>query len=116
MPPIADWKSLVQASWDSIKGKVAADLPRAVAGKSLADHIYNQEIGVCATINGPNQSGVWNDDGPGTIHLTSLRVGEFTSVSAGSAKFGNLDVQLPLPFALLQASGRYAYVQPCAYY
>jgi hypothetical protein len=116
MPPVPDWKEIVQAAWDSIKGKIATDLPRDMLGKTLSDQTSDQETGVCVTLNGPNTAGVWNDDGPGTIHVSSLRVSNFTSVSAGSVKFGTLDVQLPLPFALLEASGRYAYVQPCALY
>src|ERR1700744_2667083 len=116
MPPVVDWKDIVQASWESIKGKVATDLPKAVQGKGLSDQVYKQELGVCVSLNGPNTAGVWNDNGPGTVEVKSLRVSDFTSVAAGSARFGNLDVQLPLTFALLQASGRYAYGPPCGLY
>lgn len=115
MPGATDWQAIVTASWDSIKAKVAADLPKAVAGKPLSDHTYNEQLGVCVLLNGPNTgAAVWNDDGAGTVALTSLKVSDFTSVTGQSARFGTLQVELPLSFALLAASGRYAYVQPCA--
>lgn len=117
MPEAADWQAIVKAGWDSIKAKVSAELPKAVVGKPLSDHTYNEGLGVCVLLNGPNTgAAVWNDDGPGTVALTSLQVGDFTSVSGQDAKFGNLEVELPLSFALLAANGRYAYVQPCAQY
>jgi hypothetical protein len=117
MPQAGDWKDIVRAAWDSIKGDVVAKLPGAVLEKPLSDQSYRQGLGVCSFLNwGDTGNGSWGDDGQGTIRLTSLRVSDFTSVSAGPANIENLDVRLPLPFSLLQASGRYDYVQECAFY
>lgn len=117
MPEASDWKGIVQASWEKMRGKVSAELPKAVIGKGLSNQVYNDELRVCATLNGPNQgAGVWNDDGPGAIEFTSLKVSDFSSVSAGPAKFDNLTVQLPVSSALIAASGRYGYIQPCGYF
>jgi hypothetical protein len=117
MPAVSDWKDVVRAAWNRIKGEVSSELPRAVLGKPLSDQRFNQGLGVCNLLNtGDTGGGSWGDDGQGTIQLTSVRVGDFTSVSAGPATIENLDVRLPLPFALLQASCRYTYEQPCAFY
>jgi len=116
MPQAADWQDAVRAAWDSMKGNVAAKLPGAVLEKPLSDQSYRQGTGLCTFLNWGEGNGSWGDDGQGTIRLTSLRVSDFTSVSAGPADIENLDVRLPLPFALLQASGRYDYVQECAFY
>lgn len=118
MPPTSDWQTAVQDAWESIRARVALELPAAVMKKPLSDQSYTDSLGVCSTLNSPFSRGsaIWGDDGKGTIRLTSLNVSDFTEVTSQAAVFANLDVKLPLPFALLQASGRYDYEQPCALY
>ncbi|WP_445147381.1 hypothetical protein [Dyella sp. Tek66A03] len=118
MLPTDDWQTVINDAWNSIRAKVALELPPAVMKKALTDQSYTDSLGVCSTLNSPYNRGsaIWGDDGKGTIRLTSLQVSDFTSVTALPAVFNNFDVRLPLPFSLLQASGRYGYEQTCALY
>jgi hypothetical protein len=115
--PDPHWHGLVRDAWNSIRAKVASQIPPAVKGKPLSDQSYRDKFRLCSTLNfGGRGSAFWGDDGEGTLTLTSVQVSEFNGVKAGDIEFNGLEVRLPLPFALLQATGRYSYVQPCALY
>src|SRR5262249_12782452 len=119
--PDADWQALVRSAWNSMRAKVAREIPSAVKGKNLSDQSYRASFGVCSALNSPisrerDPTSNWGDDGEGTLNLTSVRVSDFNGVTAGDIEFSGSEVKLPLPFVLLQATARYGYTQPCALY
>jgi hypothetical protein len=117
MDTASDWQQLVRAAWDSIKTKVASELPRAVVGKGLSNQSFNPEIRICGILNtGRGGGAFWGEDGTGSMNLTELRISALNSVQDKNVTFDGTNANFPLGFSLLQASGRYAYSQPCGLY
>lgn len=113
-----DWQALVRAAWDSIRSKVATQLPAALKGKQISNQSIRTTMGVCSMLNSPgNRSGsIWGSNGDGTMNLTSLTVDNFNDVTPGDAGFSGVNVSLPLKFSLIAVRGSYSYSQPCAFY